>query len=207
MLFKINTLEEYEKQINMSYDELVEYLLNKYGPSSEDYFLESSYEKFLKGINKGITNGKHARTSEGLYCHHIDENKFKSLCCSNFIKLQNVPFDYQRKDRLVYCDLIEHAILHILIAVEDKRKGKWEKDELKLGIGGYIDYLRPRIINYYMKGFIPSYEWKQNIKNKIKLSKNEIRKLVDKMDERLMNDYPITLEDILIADLNSPNPY
>ena len=50
----------------MTYSELVEYLLKKYGPAKYDYFCTESCKS---------KNSKVSRTSEGLYCHHIDEDK------------------------------------------------------------------------------------------------------------------------------------
>ena len=35
---KVNSSEEYDSEIKMSYEELVDYLLNKYGVAKEDYF-------------------------------------------------------------------------------------------------------------------------------------------------------------------------
>lgn len=38
------------------------------------------------------------------------------------IKVQQYPYASQQKTRLVYCNLIEHAILHALIAIESKQE-------------------------------------------------------------------------------------
>ena len=70
---------EYMNMINMTYSEAVAYLLNKYGPVKDNYFNEKSYQRFLNGEIKSISKGKYARTSEGLYTHHVDENRAENL--------------------------------------------------------------------------------------------------------------------------------
>ena len=55
----------YNSLLNMSYEEAIHYLLNKYGEVSDDYFKEKSYARFLRGEIKTITKGKYSKTSEG----------------------------------------------------------------------------------------------------------------------------------------------
>ena len=120
--------EEYLALLSKTYDEAVEYLLKKYGAARDDFFREQSYERFLKGEIKKITKGKYSRSVEGLECHHIDENKFLNMTNESFIKAQNIAFKYHKKERLVFCDIVEHAILHTLISKETG---------LEFGITGY----------------------------------------------------------------------
>ncbi|SPS07136.1 hypothetical protein [Latilactobacillus sakei] len=115
-------LESYLSLLDLSYIEAVKLLLVKYGPSVDDYFREKSYERFLNGEILNILKGNTSRSKEGLFCHHIDENKYLSLGKKEEVRRQKAPFSTQRQDRLVYCDLIEHAILHILIAKETDKK-------------------------------------------------------------------------------------
>ena len=128
-------LDEYEKLLSMTYKEAVDYLLIKYGPSTSDYFSEYSYKRFLQGKIKSM-NKKSAssRTEEGLYCHHIDEDKWLNMADLDFIKRYRIPFKSQKKDKLVYSDKIEHAILHVLIAKETS--GNY-------GLPGYRAFLKP----------------------------------------------------------------
>ena len=91
----------------MNYKELVTYLLNKYGPSKYDYFHNNTY----KTKNKKVT-----RTQDGLFCHHIDEDKAEDL--SNPKLAMQYPYEYQKADRLVYCNYLEHLLLHIQIGEE-----------------------------------------------------------------------------------------
>lgn len=99
--------EEIIKEMEMDYDQLVQYLLNKYGGAKCDYFTKTNCKNRSKLIS---------RTEEGLICHHIDENKANNLSVSE--SAIRYPFDYQKKERLVYCNYIEHLLLHIVIAKE-----------------------------------------------------------------------------------------
>lgn len=103
--------EEINKELSMTYEGLTEYLIQKYGAVQYDYFCTSE----CRSKNKKVT-----RTSEGLYCHHIDEDKGDLL--SHPKAAQRSPFDWQMKERLVYCNALEHLILHIKIAVLRQKK-------------------------------------------------------------------------------------
>ena len=90
----------------MPYDALCNYLVDKYGAAKYDYY--TSPECTTK--NKLVF-----RVKEGLFCHHRDEDKGEDL--SNDVGAKIQPFEWQRKERLVYCNILEHLILHIKIAV------------------------------------------------------------------------------------------
>ncbi|MFS0938019.1 hypothetical protein [Enterococcus casseliflavus] len=139
----------YEFLLTLSYEEATQHLLNKHGAVSDDYFRESSYERFLKGEIKSITKGKYSKTSDGLYCHHIDENKYSNMSKLPVIKRYKYPFESQKKERLTYCDLLEHLILHALIIKETK--GTY-------GVSGYKGYLYPDAENWYVKNNEPTLE-------------------------------------------------
>jgi len=143
---------ECRMQLGLSYGELVGYLLKKYGPAEEDYFLDSFTSK-----NKRVS-----RTQEGLQCHHIDEDKAVMLSDEEYARRN--PFDYQRADRLVYGDLLEHLLLHVKIA-EEPRHPLANEGELP-GIGGAV-YMIGREINQFFDGEIPEQEWKRNVTDRI----------------------------------------
>lgn len=103
--------EEIKNELGMTYEELQCYLVEKYGSAKYDYFHTTE----CKSKNKKIT-----RTSEGLYCHHMDEDKGGNL--GNPVQAATQPFAWQRKERLVYCNILEHLILHIKIAVLRQKK-------------------------------------------------------------------------------------
>ena len=98
------TGEDLRKQMDMTYEEQVDYLLEKYGPSKYDYFI-SEYNL--------IKNRMISRTREGLECHHIDEDIIPTL--SDPDTAIQWSYKYQKKDRLVYCNLLEHLLMHIKI--------------------------------------------------------------------------------------------
>lgn len=127
---------EVQAELQMTYQELVNYLLKKYGPAKYDYYCNESFKS---------KNPKVSRTDEGLYCHHIDEDKAIMLSDDRFAPKN--PFRYQKADRLVYCNVLEHLILHIKI-VEEPRKLFANLFELQ-GIGGAINFLCPQINDYY----------------------------------------------------------
>src|SRR5690625_2687007 len=177
-LITMSKLQEYKKLLSYTYDEAVEHLIQKYGPAQVDYYSEKSYQGFLNGEIKKISKGKHSRTSEGLYCHHIDENKALKLSNEDFIKSQNIPFEYHKKDRLVYCDLIEHSILHILISIETN---------FDFGFPGYITYLKPNIEDWYIyeNKTKPKTPWRLNCYQKAYLEKQEAIDILNAMEQKL----------------------
>lgn len=148
----VDKYNSYLELLLKTYDEAVIFLLQKYGPAQDDYFREKSYKRFLNGEVKSIAKGKTTRTTEGLYCHHIDENKWLKISDKYFVEKHKIPFESQRKDRLVYCDLIEHSILHVLIAKETS---------VEFGYPGFTAYLRPDIEVWYLDKNVPHIEWKK----------------------------------------------
>jgi hypothetical protein len=109
-----------QEALLMSYQDYVQYLLNKYGPSQYDYFCNENCKS---------KNSKLSRSKEGLFCHHIAENK--EILLSNPEVARTHPFEYQQAHNLVYANYLEHLLLHIKIVEEDvEQKG--------LGLGGVI---------------------------------------------------------------------
>ena len=99
---------------NFTYDEYIDYLLNKYGPAQFDYFCTPE----CKSKNPRIS-----RTKEGLECHHIDEKKALLLSYPNVAKLY--PYEYQKANRLCYADRIEHLLLHHKIVLAGEGGGTY----------------------------------------------------------------------------------
>lgn len=167
-------LNGYLSLLSLTYSEAVKYLLAKYGPAINDYFSEKSYSRFLRGEIKSITRRKYQRTFEGLYCHHIDENKFENLSNFDYIKKYRYPFFYHKKERLVYCDLFEHLILHTLIA---------EETNTEFGLSGYIVFLFPMAGEWYIDELDPKPEWMKICKERSYLNPKETKIILRKMDE------------------------
>lgn len=153
---------EIKNQLKMTYDELVDYLLKKYGPAQYDYFCNES----CKSKNSNVS-----RTKEGLYCHHIDENK--AILLSNDKFAVNNPFEYQKANRLVYCNVLEHLILHIKIVEEPKNENA-NQMEIQ-GIGGAVCFICPQINDYFN-----GYEFKQQyLINIFSLIENNFNDYID----------------------------
>lgn len=169
--------EEYLVLLSKTYDEAVEFLLKKYGAAEDDYFREQSYERFLKGEIKSISKGKFSRSVEGLECHHIDENKFLNMTNKSFVKGQEIPFKYHKKERLVFCDVIEHTILHTLVAKETS---------LEFGYPGYKAFLSLKIKEWYLDKVIPQKsKWHITCYHKAYITPEEASELLKKMDSIL----------------------
>ena len=136
-------LEIKKDLVERSYQELVDHLLEKYGPAEYDYFCTESCAS---------KNKKVSRASEGLECHHIDENKYRKLSDPKVARMR--PFECQKASRLVYCNILEHLLLHWHIIMEDY------SDQM-LGINGFF-YICARINDYYN-----GYEYKRESDKKI----------------------------------------
>ena len=153
---KIRAMDElspYDQMLSMSYDEIVKHLLKKYGAAKHDYFTDRECT---------IKNKLVSRTAEGLFCHHIDEDK--AIMLSNDEYAARNPFEYQKKNRLVYCNLLEHLLLHVKIA-EEPRNPDANENELP-GIGGAINYLCKQLNDIYA-GKEPTEEWRKTVAAKV----------------------------------------
>ena len=126
---------ELQDQLRMSYEDQVQYLLDKYGSAKYDYFCNESCKS---------RNSKVSRTKEGLVCHHIDEDKAIMLSSPSYATKNR--FDYQKADRLVYCNLLEHLLLHIKIVIEPRHS---EANLFEMpGVGGIVNICRT-LNDYY----------------------------------------------------------
>lgn len=151
------TREEIYKELKMTYDELQVYLIQKYGGAVCDYFTTPECRSKSKKVS---------RTKEGLYCHHMDEDKGGNL--SSPIGAIHQPFEWQRKERLVYCNILEHLILHIKIAIL-RQKGSLEKprDILRFFTTGGIFMICEEINDMFInKG--TEVEWKKRCFEEVK---------------------------------------
>lgn len=153
-IHNFETQEKYAQLRNATYNTIVATLLKKYGPAKHNYF---------KDTNCTQKNHLVSRTNEGLLCHHIDEDK--AILLSNDTFAANNPFDYQKANRLVYCNLLEHLLLHVKIAEEPKHKDA-NPDEMQ-GIGGAVSFICHELNDIYA-GKTFSYEWRTKVAEKVK---------------------------------------
>lgn len=148
-------LQEYEKVHNFTYLEYCDYLQKKYGIGLSDYM--------TKSWNK---NNKVTRTKEGLLAHHKFEDHAILLSTREFA-MQN-PFEWQLAKNIVYCDYLEHLLLHILICEYPSN----DKNALEVvGIGGVVNFIVPELNDYY-SGWETNQNWRKICHDLIKHDKD-----------------------------------
>lgn len=146
-------MSEYLSVKDFTYLEYCDYLQKKYGIGLADYM--------TKSFNP---NPKCKRTKEGLSAHHKKEDTMPFL--SNKTIARECPFEWQSKENIVYCDYLEHLLLHILIC-------KYPSDEKNkvVGFGGIVDYLVPELNDLY-SGWETKQAWRKNCHDKVKNDKD-----------------------------------
>ena len=154
-------ITEYMRVKDLHYYDYCNYLLDKYGEAKYDYMSQN----FVK-------NSKVSRTSEGLYCHHVAEIIAPSLSERN-VAIQ-FGWAFQAKENLVYCDLIEHMYLHLLIAEECDPRLKFV-----LGFGGITDYFIPELNDLY-SGWETRQKWRATCHSKIKADKDVYLTIIER---------------------------
>ncbi len=155
--------EEYCKVEKLSYEEYCEYLKNKYGIVSCDYM--------TKSFNK---NKKCRRTNDGLFVHHIKEIEAELLSNPNIAS--EYPFEWQQKENLVYCDFLEHVLLHIMIGEQT--------GALSSGLEAFII---PELNDVY-GGWISKEQWRINCHKVIKDDKDVYLMLLKRYVEQPEKD-------------------
>ena len=143
-------IQEYEKVKNFTYLEYCDYLQQKYGMGLCNYMSEN-WKK----------NSKVTRTKDGLYVHHKYEDH--AIMLSNPEYAKKNPYEWQMKENLVYCDLLEHLLLHQLICeypADNKNKNE------QVGIGGVVNLIVPELNDVY-SGWVSKQPWQQNCHNAI----------------------------------------
>lgn len=139
-----------------SYDNACEWLKKKYGTIQEPYFLTES----CKSPNPRIK-----RSREGLVIHHIDEDK--AVMLSETSSALSHPWEYQKGERLVYANILEHLILHQKIYEKTILDGTWHGQ----GVGGVFNFMVPELNDIY-SGYKYTVEYKDWLANPIREQKN-----------------------------------
>lgn len=175
--------QEILKEMSMTYEELVDYLWEKYGHAEYDYFCTPECRSKSKKIS---------RTNEGLFCHHIDEDKGACLSNPDFAKRQ--LWEYQKAERLVYCNYIEHLLLHIqitkMIMDEEDKYGLFQND-----LSYLIGLIQPGVwwicedINelYNSKG--SETKWRDNCFKQISDNQEEYIMIIDSLIDLVRTNY------------------
>ena len=143
-------MEELFHVNEMSYTQYCDYLQNKYGIGLADYMTQS----FNK--SPAVSRGK-----EGLFAHHKMEDCVPNLSNPKVAKLY--PVEWQAKENIIYCDYLEHFLLHL---------------KIRRSYGVDHNYCNPAIENYmipelndYFSGYVPPEDWKRAVANRIKDNK------------------------------------
>lgn len=118
-LFEINNYRKACKFLQNKYDKL--------GYERKDYYHATGADNHLTKTNN-IGHGK-----DGLQYHHICEDLVPSLSNKEIAAVN--PIEYQKAENMCYCNLLEHAWLHILIT-ENNTEASDEDDEYLTGLGG-----------------------------------------------------------------------
>ena len=143
-------LAEYNQVKNYTYLEYCDYLQHKYGIGLADYM--------TKSFN---ANPKCKRTKEGLVAHHKMEDTMVML--STKAIAQMCPFEWQQKQNIVYCDYLEHLLLHVLIC---KYPSDNKVDIANVGIGGVVNFIVPELNDLY-SGWKTSQPWRENCHHRV----------------------------------------
>ena len=68
---------------------------------------------------------------------------------------------WQQKENIVYCDYLEHLLLHVLIC---KYPAKDKMPFADVGIGGVVNFIAPELNDLY-SGWKTGQSWRQNCHN------------------------------------------
>ena len=147
-------MTEYQNVYTMNYLQYCDYLQDKYGIGLTDY-MTKSYNK----------NPKCTRTKEGLLAHHKMEDRMIMLSTKEYAEL--CPYEWQQKQNIVYCDYLEHLLLHVLICVYPSK----DNIGFDVGIGGVVNFLVPELNDLY-SGWETKQAWRSNCHSKVKNDKD-----------------------------------
>ena len=151
---------EYNKVKDLSYNSYCEYLLNKYGPVPYKY---------------GDKNNRPGK--EGLFIHHMDEDKVSSLCSK---ENQDIYPHFQESDRLVYANYLEHALLHIMI-------GEETAGSRNLGLHGANLFIIPGLRSCFDNDRINNPKWPSIYYDLVKENKDVFELIFDRYNKTVEN--------------------
>lgn len=177
-------LDEYAKIKDLKYLQYCDYLQGKYGIGLSDYM--------TKSWNK---NKKCTRTKEGLIVHHKFEDH--AIMLSNKEYAMKNPFEWQLAENLIYCDYLEHLLLHILICENPSvKKNQFES----VGVGGVINFIVPELNDFY-SGWTTNQEWRKNCHNQIEDDLDVYLQLLKRFKTKFCN-HPFHTSKCLLTSFN-----
>lgn len=179
-------MSEYQKVKEFTYLEYCDYLQSKYGIGIADY-MTKSYNP----------NPKCKRTKDGLLAHHKKEDTM--ILLSKKEVAQMCPLEWQSKENIIYCDCLEHLLLHVLIC---KYPSNDKADFIRAGIGGIVNFIVPELNDLY-SGWITKQSWRQNCHSKV-LEDEEVYLSILKQFIDIMRCNPDFEIDMLCRSYNQP---
>ena len=102
----------------------------------------------LKEMEEFINNG---------YIDKLPKKEVAQMC----------PFEWQSKENIVYCDYLEHLLLHVLIC---KYPSNAMADFINAGIGGIVEFIVPELNDLY-SGWLTNQTWRKNCHDKVSADK------------------------------------
>ena len=168
---------ELQKELNMTYQELLQYLKNKYGKVPENYYLD---------VNCTRKSTKNGRGLEGLFCHHDFEYDEKNPLVNNLSQpdiAKQFDYMYQHAENLTYCNYLEHLILHCKINVlRYKQLNRFISD-------GVINFFIPDLNDLYRYKIKNLPTWKEIAFSLIEDNYNEYCIIIKRWFEELEMNY------------------
>lgn len=177
-------LSEYEQVKDFTYLQYCDYLQKKYGLGSAN-FMTKTWK----------VDRKAKRTSEGLLAHHKFEDHAALL--ANEENALNYPYEWQMAENIVYCDYLEHLLLHVLICEYPAKKNNREDP---VGIGGVLQYLVPELNDLY-SGWDTNQAWRKKCHDLVRDDKETYLVLVKRFKERCAR-HPFYSEVLLYSSFN-----
>lgn len=147
-------LKEYHEVSSLTYLQYCDYLQAKYGKGKYNY-MTKTWDR----------NSKVSRTKEGLLCHHKCEDRCIMLATKEIA--MKFPYAWQEKDNLVYCNYLEHLLLHVLIC---KYPSPETPKHMQVGVGGAINFLIPELNDFY-SGWSTEQAWRKTCLGVVKNDK------------------------------------
>ena len=175
-------LTEYKSVEKLNYLEYCDYLQDKYGIGLCDY-MTPNWTK----------NPKVTRTKDGLYAHHKYEDHAILLSKPEYAKKN--PYEWQKKENIVYCNLLEHLFFHILIC-ENPSENKNEFE--RVGIGGVINFIVPELNDVY-SGWVSKFGWQRNCHSAI-INEKDVYMLLLKRFKELYDNDPFIIKHLYRSD-------
>lgn len=154
---------EFNRVKNFTYEEYCDYLKAKYGKAPARY-------------------GSSKNKKPGYFIHHIAEDKVPSL--SHPEQKKQYP-EYQVPELLVYCDYLEHLLLHIMI-------GRVADPAEHLGLNGPCMFIIPGLRNFYNEGLTHP-KWGSEYYDLIAADRDVFESLVEEYNQ-LVNDIDVVLD-------------